>query len=370
MVKNEELEEHKIQDSPISKPTPMINKSWMTGLGVLLIALGALTISLYTLSLNHEVRNKLTDNNQHIATQLEKLTQGQSQIQNQMDTQIVEKTTLEKNRASLEAQFDALNKELHRVMSQRFYQNQNWQLLKARYYLELAQINTHWSDRFDATIAMLQQADQLLSQLSEPKIFDIRQAIAKDIAQLQALPKIDIVGILSQLDAAQEHLNELNSPSIFNEKQLEKTNDSQSSKNALPTWRLRLQDSINLLGKLVVIRRQDEPIKPLLSPVFEALLKENIRLNLQEAQWAVLNGNPQIYHLVLNQALSILRKNFNQGVPNTEAFMKNLIELQQIEFTQKKPEIGSALPLLNQLIDVKTEDSYQANTPKPGGNSP
>jgi uroporphyrin-3 C-methyltransferase len=341
------------------------NKALIIGAGAALIALGAMAVSLYTLSLNQQVQNQLTDNHQ-FTLQLEKLTQEQNKIQDQIDTKIAEKTNdFEKNRSLLQNKFEALNNQLHTAMSQKFYQNQNWQLLKARYYLELAQINGHWSKNFDASIALLQQADQLLQQLSDPKVFDIRQAIAKDITQLQAQPKIDIAGILSQLDATQERLNELNLPSMLDEKPTTAT--SETSKKAISAWRLRLQDNMNLLSKLVIIRRNDEPIKPLLSPAFEALLKENIRLNLQEAQWAVLNDNPQVYQLVLNQALTTLKKNFNQNTQNTAALIKKLMELKQLPLTQEKPDIGSALPLLNQLINTQADSSSSSNQEQ-GGN--
>lgn len=353
------------------KPEVKVNsaakpKSFMA-VGAAIIALGALATSIYTLSLNQQLQNQLTDKDHQLTTQLEKLDQKQENSQNQIDKKIAAKTnTIEKTRLALEAKFDALNKQLQNAMNQRLYQTQNWQLLKARYYLELAQINAHWSKSFGATIAMLQQADQLLQQVNDPKIFDIRQAIVKDIAQLQALPKIDIAGLLSQLDAAQNSLNNL---TILGESKAEIISPEATQGN-LSVWRLRLQDSMNLLSKLVVIRRNDEDIKPLLSPAFEAILKENIHLNLQEAQWAVLNRNPQVYQLVLTQALTTLKKNFNVGAPNTGALIKTLTKLQQVQLTQVKPEIGAALPLLNQLINTKEPDANQPSTTEQGGNTP
>lgn len=352
----------------INTPATAKPKSLMTA-GAAIIALGALATSIYTLSLNQQLQHQLTDKNLQLTTQLATLEQKQEQSQEQIDSKIAAKTnTIEETRQALEAKFDALNKQLQTAMNQQLYQNQNWQLLKVRYYLELAQINAHWSKSFGATIAMLQQADQLLQQVNDPKIFDIRQAIAKDIAQLQALPKVDVAGLLSQLDAAQNSLNNLSVPSILGESKPE-ASSAEAAQGNISVWRLRLQDSMNLLSKLVVIRRNDEDIKPLISPAFEAILKENIQLNLQEAQWAVLNGNPQVYQLVLTQALTTLRKNFNEGAENTAALIKTLTQLQQVQLIQAKPEIGAALPLLNELINAKEPSANQPNAAKQGGNA-
>jgi uroporphyrin-3 C-methyltransferase len=355
---------------PEIKPEPNMektsgNKSFLTA-GAVILALASLGTSIYTLSLNQQLQNQLTDKNNLLAAQLDKVEQKQDKTQEQIEAKA---NTLEETRASLQTKFDGLNKQLQTAMSQKLYQNQNWQLLKARYYLELAQINAHWSKNFSSTVALLQQADQLLQQINDPKIFDIRQAIAKDIAQLQALPKIDVAGILSQLDAAQNSLNELNVPSMVNDEKPEATETPTATKGTMSVWRLRLQDSMNVLSKLVVIRRNDENIKPLVSPAFEALLKENIHLNLQEAQWAVLNGNSQVYQLVLNQAITTLRKNFNEGAQYTAALIKKLTELQQVQLMQKKPEIGLALPLLNQLIQSKEPVVKQTSSDEQGGNA-
>ena len=115
--------------------------------------------------------------------------------QNQIDSQkqIETKTnSMQQSQNALQSKLDNLNKQLQIAMNQRLYQNQDWLLLKARYYLELAQMNTHWSDNYNAAISLLQQADKLLEQLSSPKIFDVRQAIAKEISQLKAIPTVDI----------------------------------------------------------------------------------------------------------------------------------------------------------------------------------
>jgi uroporphyrin-3 C-methyltransferase len=251
-------------------------------------------------------------------------------------------------------------------MQQRFYQNQDWALLKARYYLELAQINVHWSDSIVSVIALLEQADHLLQQFNDPKILDIRQAIAKDIAQIQALPRVDIAGILSQLDAAQNSINTLTIPLPASSPPAPENAPASPSKES--TWRLHLQSSANILEKFVVIRRHDQNVQPLLPPLLESILKENLHLSLQEAQWAVLNNNPAVYQLVLKQAIQNLKMNFNENIAATAALIKKLIELEQINIMQKKQAIGAALPILNELIDAKKTQLNQPISTNQGGN--
>lgn len=365
---NEESKATLEQNTKTNPPGTEKNKAPKSKSNMLaiIIALGGLGTALYTLSLNQHLHSQIVDSNNQLSMHLKRIEQQQDKSQEQIE---LKTSNIEDARTKMQSQFDELNKQLQTAMSQRFYQNQNWLLLKARYYLELAQINAHWSSESNSVVILLQQADQLLQQFNDPKAFAIRQAIAKDIAQFQATPPVDVAGILSQLDAAQNSLNELNIPSTLTETQTGSSNQPASPKEKTSAWRLHLQDSMNLLSKLVVIRHNDENIKPLISPAFEAILKENIRLNLQEAQWAVLNHNPQVYQLVLNQALNTLKKNFNAGAQNTDALIIKIKELQQIQLNTKRPEVSTALPLLNQFISTKDSTINQPSKEEQGGNS-
>lgn len=330
----------------------------------LIIALGSLAITTYTLFLNNQLHDQLATANTNFSEELKQLEQKQIKIQ---EITNAKSKNSEEIQSQFQTKFDTLSKQLQNAMSQRFYQNQDWLFLKARYYLELAQINAHWSNSSDATIAQLEQADQLLKQFNEPKVFAIRQAIAKDIAQIQAIPPVDIAGLLSQLDAAQNNINNLNIPLPENESN-PSMDESKKSSNNPSDWGTHLQESMNILGKLVVIRRHDQEVKPLISPLLEAALKENLRLNLQEAQWAVLNHDTFVYQLVLKQGINTLKANFNENTQNTASLIKKLTELQQISITQKKPPLGLALPMLNELIASKKGTASQSTNNEQGGN--
>lgn len=321
----------------------------------LIVAISAIGIALYTLSFNKNIKNKLLEENKSLIAELEQLKEKQTTFQDQIATKA---DNMEQNQSALQKKVNHLNKALQTAMTQQLYQNQDWLLLKARYYLELAQINTHWSDNYNATIALLQEADQLLSKIATPKIFDIRQTIAKEIAELKATSTTDIAGLLSQLDAAQITVSNLTIQSTIDESQPAEETQTTSNPSA---WHSRLQESVNLLEKLITVRRNDENFKPLISPLFESILRESIRLNLQEAQWAVLNNNSAVYQLALKQALMNIKRTFNEKSPSTNALLKQLAQLQQIKLTQEKPLIGQALPLLNQMINKKELLGNQSN---------
>lgn len=298
------------------------------------------TASQQTQMLNSEI-NELKRSQLEAKTHFAEAAQTSSQTQEKIETQVQE-----------------LSKNLHIAMQQRLYQKQDWVLLKARYYLELAQINGHWSDDQQATIALLQQADTLLATVSNHQLFTVRQAIAREITQLQALPKIDTAGLLSQLDAAQSIISDLPIKQAFNQVATVPTKNIDTPSPT--TWRDRVHDSMSLLEKLVVVRHHDEEINSLLSPVHQAVLRESIRLNLQEAQWAILQNNPQVYQLALTQAIKDVKRTFDESAESTQALIKKLQDLSQENLAPAKPVIKESLPLLNQLIESNSQTTKAA----------
>lgn len=371
MANSNEEQKKTIQPQQTSKVEPDINqqmKAPFFGSKYLpliisltsLLALLAIIASIYSIQLDKQFQNHQLVENKKLTDELGRIKAEQNTVQKLLDNNA---NHLQQIQSDLTNKMDSLNKELQTAMKQKLYQNNDWLLLKARYYLELAQINVHWSDNFNTSVALLQQADDLLKGMNIPKIFTIRQTIAKEIAQLKSISVVDITGILSQLDAAQTAINNLSIQSVVAQQEVLNhiANSEESGKTG---WRSRLQDSVRFLEKLVIIRRHNENIQPLISPLYESAIKENIRLNLQEAQWAILNNNPAVYQFALNQAIANLKRVFNESSHNTAILIKQLSTLQNVKLTQEKPVVGQAIPLINQMIDNQELLVDQANSKK------
>lgn len=339
-----------------TKPSGLWSKNTVVAGFALIVALLALLIACYTaFSINQnqlkqsEAQISLTKKQQQIDDEQRKMAHAlESQAQ-----------TMATNQSAAQQQLATFSAQLHTALEQKLYQQQDWLLLKARYYLELAQINTHWSDHYEASIALLQAADTLLSQISEPKVFVIRQAIATEVAQLKAIKVIDFAGILSQLDAAQARVDYLIAQLPANN-----SSDKTTAKTTDNGWQAHMDQSLKLLQKLVIVRRNSQAIQPLLSQDQEALLKEQIRFNLQQAQWAVLNNHAKLYQLALKQATTNIKRGFNSHTENVSALLKQLELLQQINMDISKPVEGQALTLLNSLIDAKNNPGIALPTSK------
>lgn len=350
-------------DSSVSDNTEVVTEPVLTrkhhsppylAITALLLAIIALLIAGYAIFNNVSLQQSLGQGKQDLQADFSNIKQQQNDFQKRLNNKIA---AARRQQNKLQENYTNLHKSIEATLQERFYQTQDWLLLKARYYLELAQINAHWSNNIATTQALLEQADTILAGINDQNLFTVRQAIATEISQVKSLPKVDSAGILSRLDAAQTMVDKLPINSVSTGLQKE---ESSSTSVHDKTWKSRFQDSLSQLQKLVVIRHHTEDIVPLLSAEQVSLIRENIRLNLQEAQWAVLQLDEELYQLTLKQAITSINRSFQINADSTQALVKQLQDLQGIKLTQDKPAIDQSLTLLNQVI----------SSPKPSTNVP
>ncbi|OJY38919.1 MAG: hypothetical protein BGO90_07410 [Legionella sp. 40-6] len=326
------------------------NPSHILPIAALILALGSGVTSVYLVTQQQDLNQKIQLQQQNLNNQLQERQQNNLTLKKEIDLQT---QRLHEEQNTLNTKLAELEKTVHQSLGNRLEQPEYWQWLKVRYLLELAQINAHWSTDNQSTEALLRQADQILAAQKEEAVLKIRQAIAQDITQIQTANTIDSIGILSQLDAVQKNISELDFPTLAQETKGIEAKDHPGQEFSLSQWRKNLGQAMDQLGKLVVIRRQDEPVHPLISPAMSELLKENLILNLQEAQWGVLARNNQVYQLALKQAEQMIRKHFNINTPLAETLLKNLNELSAKNIATEPLKIDRALPLINELIQEK-----------------
>lgn len=361
MANNNELqkEQKQLESKPKTK-TNLQSNYIIIGLAFI-FSIAAISYAIYSSHNYQMAQDQFKQDQSSLLTQIDQIRQKQARMQEMADANAANLHQVQNEANSKIANLVNL---MQAAQRERHYKNDDWVLLKARYYIEIAQINAHWTNDFNTSAGLLQQADQLLQPLNENKIFDVRQVLAKEIAALKAAPILDVAGILSKLDAAQAHITALSIPVTITTKD---TNEKLSVNNDTPGWRTQLQKSLTLIEKLIIIRRNNENSTPILSPLYEGLIKESIRLNIQQAQWAVLNKDPVVYELALQQALNTVKRIFNTSTADALTLIKQLQDLQQISLKQETPIIGLALPLLNQLIDTKSLLNKSAPpTPKKG----
>lgn len=309
------------------KKTPVNKKRFLIYFGIFL-AICAIAIAGYAIAINADIAKERANFQQNLNQQnaaIDAHEQKFSAQQEMIDDLIDEK-------------FASLKDAVEKKINQFSYKSSDYRLLKARYYLEIAQINSHWNDDLKSTVELLNQADRILKTVHDSKVFKIRQQIATDITNIESTPQIDYVGILSKLDSMQQMALEL---------PVKKTKTPKKTTHKRKSW----NDSIHLLEKLVVVHNDKKEIQPIISPIYAASIRQAISLLLLQTQWAVLNKNEKIYQLTLKQATTLVRENFYEGSSITTNFKLRLKNLQEIKFQQASPKPSESLNMLKELLN-------------------
>jgi uroporphyrin-3 C-methyltransferase len=218
----------------------------------------------------------------------------------------------------------------------------SWRFAEVKYLVQLANYQLLFMRDLAAAITLLQTADQRLAAIGDPTLMPLRQQIANAVAALQAVPKIDLAGLLTRITALQTQVAQLPTIGLPT---TSATQTQQTSQAASPL-RKALNDSWDTLQKIIIIRRHDQPIEPLLSPEQQLYLQQNLQLILQQAQWAALRGDEQVYQSSLQQAQAWVQHYFVKNLPPTIAFSQALNELLKINVQPKLPDLSPLVQLV------------------------
>lgn len=307
----------------------------------------ALVLSAYALYENYRQRRIVETRQNESSPILNALRQKETLLNQNLDNATRKFQELQ---SQTQQQLRQMNKKLQSVLQERYYQKQDWLLLKARYFLESAQINLHWSDNPEAGIALLQQADDVLKDLSDAQLFPVRQAIAKESAQLKTIQVLDKAGLLSKLDSTQLMIASL----PLRQTSVHTAVESAGPESGKASWKDRLIENFSHLQKLVVIKKHEENFDPVVSSLHQSLLRETLVMNIQQAQWAVLQNNNQIYQQSLSQALKNIVRIFDENAADTKILVQQIQGMQQIPLGIKASFDGESLNLLNRFIESKS----------------
>jgi uroporphyrin-3 C-methyltransferase len=111
----------------------------------------------------------------------------------------------------------------------------------------------------------------------------------------------------------------------------------------------------------VVVRRLDEPVKPLMSPEQSAYARLNLQLMLEEAELAVLRGHQLLYTRALTKASNAIDTWYDSSNPRIIALSVTLEELASQNIDPDLPDISRSLQLLKSRLAGRLSDN-DANT--------
>ncbi len=235
----------------------------------------------------------------------------------------------------------------------------DWTLAEIQYLLQMANQRVQLQRDTVTAVAALESADQRLQELADPGFNAVREQIAQEIAALKAVALPDRPGIALALNTLSGRVAELplESAQPLPEFQPENTSEAADAGFTVEDWK-RLPALIwQELRNLVVVRRNDEPVGPMLAPDQQYFLRQNLDLKLHAARLAALQSDHENYRASLTGADAWLAEYFAADDARVVAMRGELQRLAAIDVRPSLPDVSASLRQLRQrmrLSDLAT----------------
>ena len=250
---------------------------------------------------------------------------------------------------SLSAQLVDVRAELARFGAN---DRESWLLAEAEYLLRLANQRLIMAGDAASAQALLSSADNILRELDDAGLHEVRGAVAADLAAVRAVPQVDVEGIYLRLSALVEQAGKL---VIFQLPEQE----SQPRADALDNWQGRLQqgyqDALVKLSDYIIIRRRDVPMQALMDPQWEGLVRQNLRMLLEQAQVALLSGNESLYKESLQRAQHWVAEFFESDEAAARAMAREITQLTDLNVAATMPDVSRSLRALDEAVEQRLQ---------------
>jgi len=336
---------------PTSKPQPSKKSGASVVLWLLLIALISAAgawwwfYGQHTLLQNQPEEDVNTDLRQELSqlrSQLSGVERAREALANRLETQILE-------------QQETLNSQARRLRELSTTTRTDWLLAEAEYLLRLGNQRLLTERNSENALALLLSADDILRELDDIKLLPVREALARNIVALKSQPGVDREGLfikLKVLAEASENLSVV--PPKMPASRAVEPEPLQPTEAESPWYTPLLNVGRVVLAeaqKLVVVRRRDNPVDPLLSPEQEKLLRLQLGVIFKQSQLALLGEQQQVYEASLAEAIALTKNYFEVNDLAAQSLIEQLTWLQQQPVVQVRPDISEGLDALRDYID-------------------
>jgi uroporphyrin-3 C-methyltransferase len=225
--------------------------------------------------------------------------------------------------------------------------------IKAEAAALLVAANEEVAIRADPALALkaLQQADERLKLISDPRLIAVRQEIARESIALRAVPQPDIEGMAVALIGVAGSVDSLPMKRSVPE-HYRSGGDLSTDVTSADTGGLwaRFKAAVARLGAdMFTVRRHDLPVEPLLAPREEFLLRRNLELRLESTRSALLGHEGRAFSDSARAAQIWLQDYFDTRDKVVAAAVQQLQAMQQQDIAPRLPDLSASLLLLRQL---------------------
>lgn len=235
-----------------------------------------------------------------------------------------------------------------------------WKLAEAQYLLRLASLRLLAVQDVAAARTLLETVDGILKSMPDSGLYGVREQLAHYQAELESLPELDRAGVFLRLGALRDQADTLAALPVpeFDPDELSTEEEYADRLQRRDRWDRVL---MRLERYVRVDFQRGKVITPLLDDAELQRVRRTLQLTLEQAQWAALRGEEEVYQASLTQADKLLAQYFELENPRVQAMQTQLQELHARAVTLSPPDLT---PLQQSLANyLQTRATPQAEEP-------
>lgn len=215
----------------------------------------------------------------------------------------------------------------------------DWKLAEAEYLLRLASLRLLAAQDVTSAQELLEAVDDILQAQPDSGVFAVREQLARFQTQLESLPVVDRAGIYLKLSALHGQVAELVALPVPVFDPDEVTPEEEFEERL--ARRTRGERMLMRLERYVRVDFQrGKVITPLLDEAEMQRVRRTLQLTLEQAQWAVLRGEGEVYRTAMDRSSNMLEQFFEMDNPQVQAMRTRLERLADEQITLTPPDLA------------------------------
>lgn len=267
--------------------------------------------------------------------------------QEQMDQQRLNRLQQQVSRDLSDVQ--GLVTALQRQVGNLQQRDRRWLNAEANYLMRLAQQKLQLETDLASTVLLLRTIESLLADQDGLLVATARQNLADDLRALQNVRLPDRAALSQRLSALSAELEQLTLAGSRQQGYQERVQEQWQQTPATMQEGSWLDAGIALLRSIFVWREWEEMPADVLPPQQESILKQQLQLQLEQAQLAMLQGDEMLYEQVLEQVIRNLQRYFEADDDRSRQLLAELERLQAEELQVALPDLSATAELIQQL---------------------
>ncbi len=268
-------------------------------------------------------------------------------------------------RLSLEARIEALSNTTAGLQSQLSITPpegaaRDWLWTESEYLLRLANQKLQLEGDTESALLLLTTVDKMLSQEDDPALFPVREALAANILAVRSMEPIDIAGLYVRLNNVMPIIERLSLRSALVQNYSAQLPGQSGNQSDAADAGL-LARGLDILGSIFVLQRWDLAPEALLPAPQEAMLKQNLRLMLEQAQLALLMSEEAVYRDSLTKGSGWAARYFAIDAGAGRTLTEELRTLSTERITQMRPDISGSLEALLKISKNRLQPLSDGN---------